>query len=479
MDADYQRNFRAVNNIPGADQEEPYPSLSDFHDYEPNLEFDDTELTASVANDLEEKISISGLEYLESPVSDGTIEENFEEELVNAPSGYDSIACSNFLDDEDEDDFSDVSRYGIVDVVGDDTVGRRIIVVSACKLPNNKELDHGRLLRYLMYTLDKYVEQDYSLVYFHYGLTSKNKPPLSWLWQAYRAFDRKYKKNLKALYLVHPTNFIKIVWQLFKAAVSTKFSRKILYVNNLTELQQHLDLDQLSIPQTVLEYDEKLMAKLNRPSAGSQGEKSQVEDASPPPLPTQQFGVSLQFIKDNNNGEVIPPLVRQCVEFLSQPDALETEGLFRRSANFAIVKELQQRCNQGLPVDFEGDVHTAAVLLKTFLRELEEPLMTFDLYDEITQFQSLNKDERPRHVKILILEKLPEDNYQVLKYLVQFLAKVMDRCDLNKMTSSNLAVVFGPNLVRSQNEQLNLSAIGPINMFTDFVLVNQDQIFII
>lgn len=55
----------------------------------------------------------------------------------------------------------------------------------------------------------------------------------------------------------------------------------------------------------------------------------------------------------------------------------------------------------------------------------------------------------------------------------------MDRCDLNKMTSSNLAVVFGPNLVRSQNEQLNLSAIGPINMFTDFVLVNQDQIFII
>lgn len=36
--------------ILGADQEEPYPSLSDFHDYEPNLEFDDTELTASVAN---------------------------------------------------------------------------------------------------------------------------------------------------------------------------------------------------------------------------------------------------------------------------------------------------------------------------------------------------------------------------------------------------------------------------------------------
>lgn len=38
------------------------------------------------------------------------------------------------------------------------------------------------------------------------------------------------------------------------------------------------------------------------------------------PLPTQQFGVSLQFIKDNNDGVVIPPIVSQCVRFLSQPD---------------------------------------------------------------------------------------------------------------------------------------------------------------
>lgn len=68
--------------------------------------------------------------------------------------------------------------------------------------------------------------------------------------------------------------------------------------------------------------------------------------------------------------------------------ALETEGLFRRSASVQLVKELQSKYNHGQPVDFHGDVHLAAVLLKTFLRELEEPLMTFDLYDEITQFQS-------------------------------------------------------------------------------------------
>ena len=39
----------------------------------------------------------------------------------------------------------------------------------------------------------------------------------------------------------------------------------------------------------------------------------------------------------------------------------------------------------------------------------------------------LSKDERPRKVKILILEKLPEDNYQVLKYVVQFLSRVRNQ----------------------------------------------------
>jgi Rho GTPase-activating protein 1 len=70
-----------------------------------------------------------------------------------------------------------------------------------------------------MQTLDAYVDMDYSLVYFHHGLTSKNKPPLRWLWEVYKALDRRYKKNLKSLYLVHPTNFIRVVWNFFKPII--------------------------------------------------------------------------------------------------------------------------------------------------------------------------------------------------------------------------------------------------------------------
>lgn len=102
-------------------------------------------------------------------------------------------------------------------------------------------------------TLESYVKQDYCLIYFHYGLSSKNKPSLGWLVQAYKAFDRNYKKNLKALYLVHPTNFLKFVSQIFRPLISAKFGKKINYINTLKELNEQISLDKLDIPQEVIE----------------------------------------------------------------------------------------------------------------------------------------------------------------------------------------------------------------------------------
>lgn len=105
----------------------------------------------------------------------------------------------------------------------------------------------------MKYTLENYVKQDYSLIYFHYGLSSKNKPSLGWLVQAYKAFDRNYKKNLKALYLVHPTSFLKIVSQIFRPLISAKFGKKLNYIHRLKELNEAVPLDLLDIPNEVIE----------------------------------------------------------------------------------------------------------------------------------------------------------------------------------------------------------------------------------
>ena len=161
-------------------------------------------------------------------------------------------------------------------------------VLAGC--PPSHRLDHSKLLGYLKHTLDQYVESDYTLLYLHHSLTSDNNPSLSWLWDAYREFDRKYKKNIKALYIVHPTMFIKTLLILFKPLISFKFGWKIFYVNYLSELSKHVKLEQLGIPCQVLKYDDFLKSTQKSPAT------------APKPmapwhiLPNQQFGVSLLWV---------------------------------------------------------------------------------------------------------------------------------------------------------------------------------------
>ncbi|XP_049512148.1 rho GTPase-activating protein 1 isoform X3 [Dermacentor silvarum] len=351
------------------------------------------------------------------------------------------------------EDFADIECHGIVDIAGDDAYGRNVIVISACRLPPHKELNHPKFLRYLMHTLDQFVESDYTLVYFHHGLNSKNKPSLGWLWTAFRAFDRKYKKNLKALYLVHPTGFVKILYQLFRPYISAKFGRKISYVNHLHELKQHVHYDQLRIPEQVLEHDRKLLSSAKGARIPHSHSSGFFNKAAPTYQPTQQFRASLEHIKKHNNGDPIPNVVRDCVTYLDNDNG--------KYVNFDAYK----------------NVHVAAVILKTFLRELEEPLLTFNLYDDVMSFQELDQSEKLAQARSLLLERLPEDNYKLLKYIVEFLAKVIDRSDLNKMTASNLAIVFGPNLLWSRQEQASLSSITHINQFTEYILRNQHLLF--
>ncbi|MEQ2315888.1 hypothetical protein AMECASPLE_027019 [Ameca splendens] len=113
-------------------------------------------------------------------------EEEDEEEQKRVPDGP-----SSTFNPDPSHPYYDVARHGIIQVSGDDNYGRKLIVFSSCCLPPSHQLNHRRLLEYLKFTLDQYVEMDYILVYFHYGLRSSNKPSLKWLREAYSEFDRK------------------------------------------------------------------------------------------------------------------------------------------------------------------------------------------------------------------------------------------------------------------------------------------------
>ncbi|XP_060555400.1 rho GTPase-activating protein 8-like isoform X3 [Ruditapes philippinarum] len=392
---------------------------------------------------------------------DGLIDEDFEEE-IGQPIDEDEAEAG---------DYHDIARHGIIEVAGDDVYGRKVIVFSACKLPPKTELNHQRLFEFMKMTLDQYVEMDYVIVYFHHGMTSKNKPKLSWMVQVYRELDRKYKKNLKALYLVHPTNFIRILWNIFKPIISAKFGRKVMYVNYLHELKAHLHFDQLKVPPLVLQYNAKILST-QKPTYPYEGDVQRNNSS----LKTQQFGVSLSLIKANY-GQVIPPAVQQTVEFL-RVHALDSEGIFRRTANASTLKQVQRRLNDGETIDFTEfhDVTTAAVTLKTFLRELSEPILTFELYEPIIRLHGQEKEEQILQAKRMLTEELPEDNYTVLKYILDLLSEVAAHSDKNKMTTTNLAICFGPNLIWPKG-QASLNTMGHVNTFALLLLDNFDELF--
>ncbi|KAK1161788.1 hypothetical protein AOXY_G19429 [Acipenser oxyrinchus oxyrinchus] len=392
-----------------------------------------------------------------------------EEELGMSKSETD---FSKRLDTRWDDPYYDIARHQIVEVAGDDNYGRKVIVFNACRMPPNHELDHHKLLGYLKHTLDQYVESDYTLIYFHHGLTSENKPSLTWLRGAYREFDRKYKKNIKALYIVHPTTFIRTILILFKPFLSFKFGRKIFYMNYLSELEEHVKCEQLVIPQRVKTYDEKVRAALK---FQPQGQKP----APPRPLlPNQQFGVSLALLWEKSpDKEPVPLVMRETIGYLKE-NGMCTEGIFRRSGNVNLLREIQNKYNTGVPVMFHQyeDVHLPAVILKTFLRELPEPLLTFQLYNDIVNFHNVEEGAKVSIVRSM-LGTIPKENSASLRYLIQFLAQVSGQCDSNKMNNMNLAVVFGPNLLWGKDAAMTLRAIGPINNFTRMLLDNHKEIF--
>ncbi|XP_044912036.1 protein FAM13A isoform X3 [Felis catus] len=159
------------------------------------------------------------------------------------------------------------------------------------------------------------------------------------------------------------------------------------------------------------------------------------------------FGVSLQDLQQQGlteNG--IPAIVGDIVEYLTK-HGLTQEGLFRVNGNVKVVEQLRWKFESGVPVELgkDGDVCSAASLLKLFLRELPERVITSALQPRFIQlFQDDRNDAQDSSLRALIKE-LPDVHYCLLKYLCQFLTEVAKHHVQNRMNVHNLATVFGPN----------------------------------
>ncbi|XP_070610918.1 SH3 domain-binding protein 1 [Erythrolamprus reginae] len=218
------------------------------------------------------------------------------------------------------------------------------------------------------------------------------------------------------------------------------------------------------------EYHQKSLESLNSSLAELMSSHNQTDApfSSDTALP-RVYGMSLETHLKAAGQEIALP-IEACVMMLLTT-GMQEEGLFRLAAGASVLKKLKYCLDSGLSSldEFYADPHAVAGALKCYLRELPQPLMTSELYDDWLKAACAKEPEIRLECLKDVCKLLPKDNYNNLRYLIRFLAKLAEQQEVNKMSPSNIAIVLGPNLLWPQeNErsqvQLDLASVTSIQV---------------
>jgi hypothetical protein len=150
---------------------------------------------------------------------------------------------------------------------------------------------------------------------------------------------------------------------------------------------------------------------------------------------------------------------------------LDTEGIYRTSGSAPHIMEMKAMFNHGKHVacccrityrltyagsslvdfrsaaNFHHDIASVTTLLKHFLGDLPDPLLTNSQYKSFIQATRINDDIVRRNSLHAIINSLPDPNYATLRVLTFHLNQVAQHSEKNRMTPSNLAICFGPTFM--------------------------------
>ncbi|XP_037318893.2 rho GTPase-activating protein 23-like isoform X7 [Pungitius pungitius] len=169
------------------------------------------------------------------------------------------------------------------------------------------------------------------------------------------------------------------------------------------------------------------------------------------------FGVRLEDCQPAVNHKFVPLIVEMCCGVVEET-GLDYTGIYRVPGNNAMVSNLQEHLNKGMDINTAEerwqDLNVISSLLKSFFRKLPEPLFTDDKYNDFIDANRIEDAEDRLKTMKKLLHDLPDHYHHTLKFLVGHLKKVADHCELNKMEPRNLALVFGPTLVRTSEDNM-------------------------
>ncbi|XP_074549796.1 rho GTPase-activating protein 29 isoform X1 [Halichoeres trimaculatus] len=194
------------------------------------------------------------------------------------------------------------------------------------------------------------------------------------------------------------------------------------------------------------------------------------------------FGIDFtQAAKNSQDG--IPFIIRKCTSEIENR-ALNIKGIYRVNGAKSRVEKLCQAFENGKHLVELSELypHDISNVLKLYLRQLPEPLILFRYYNDFIalakESQSIIVEElealrlsptpvSPAQVSVDLnrvlfkirdlLRQLPSAHYKTLQFLIEHLHRVTERSEENKMTASNLGIIFGPTLIKPRQADAEVS----------------------
>ncbi|KAG7323087.1 hypothetical protein KOW79_012789 [Hemibagrus wyckioides] len=188
-------------------------------------------------------------------------------------------------------------------------------------------------------------------------------------------------------------------------------------------------------------------------------------------------GNMLSFIQ--SSGQQIPLVVESCIRFINL-HGLHHEGIFRVPGSQSEVNNIRDAFERGEDplTDSECDIDSVAGVLKLYFRDLEKPLFPEESFSQLMEcIQIENIAESAAQIK-LVVSSFPRPLIIVMRYLFAFLHHVSQYSDENMMQPYNLAVCFGPSLLRGGAESGDAVTLQPqINALVKTMILQHESIF--
>ncbi|KAJ7287766.1 hypothetical protein C8J57DRAFT_1284865 [Mycena rebaudengoi] len=184
---------------------------------------------------------------------------------------------------------------------------------------------------------------------------------------------------------------------------------------------------------------------------------AEIETASDAAFHPSTFGESLDAIvrlqERNYPDQKVPIILPFLADGILALGGTKAEGIFRVPGDGDSVSDLKLRIDKGTyTLDGVDDPHVLASLMKLWLRELCDPLVPEEMYNEC-----ITNSKDPTAC-VQLVERLPTINRRVILFVISFLQLFLEERiqSTTKMTPANLALVMAPNLLRCNSDSMSV-----------------------